>query len=95
MFKCEGCGQCCRAKVDWDFLGVKFTDDDVDRISQHLGKTTEEFRRIYHVKNEFINIAKIKACPFLVNNQCIIYAVRPAYCAAWTCNGTHKSVGDY
>ena len=95
MFECEQCGRCCTADKDWDFAGVKFADADIDRIARHLGKTAEEFKSFYVVKNGYINIAKIGACPFLANNRCTIYEVRPAYCAAWTCDGTHKSVGDY
>jgi hypothetical protein len=62
------------------------TEDEVDRISDHLGLTAKAFLK-KHCKEEdgWITLQTAEpACEFLgEDNRCKIYPVRPKQCATW------------
>jgi Fe-S-cluster containining protein len=91
---CKQCGQCCRADAGWDFAGVRFSPGDIARAALHLGLTAADFAKIYCVVNGYINIAETGSCPFLAGNKCLIYEVRPDFCARYTCNGARRGIAS-
>jgi uncharacterized protein len=74
---CKKCANCCRLSPN-----VEMKDADIQRISTHLGISTEEFRRRYDVATDQDGDQVMKAgpCPFLKNDLCTIYEIRPNAC---------------
>jgi Fe-S-cluster containining protein len=76
-FLCNKCGVCCKLE---DFLtaGETKADSEVDAkvkaLFQELGKMWEADPAKYH------NYVAKTSCPFLVNNTCSIYEIRPDGC---------------
>ncbi len=76
-FLCNKCGVCCTLE---DFLTAGETkansevDAKVKALFEELGKMWEANQAKYHSY-----IAKT-SCPFLVNNTCSIYEIRPDGC---------------
>jgi hypothetical protein len=82
-FKCQGTGKCCKSgKLDGY---VYLTLEDRRQIAKHLGLSTQQFTRRYVAKNENeFHFKQLKGnCPFLEQNQCSIYNVRPLQCRTW------------
>lgn len=73
---CTRCANCCKT------LQIKFEDEDIRRISDHLGMTTEEFVDEYLVQEEDGDFSiRSKPCPLLgEDDRCTIYDVRPTVC---------------
>lgn len=67
-FKCQHCHQCC-GPIIW------FEPEEI-MIKDYLEKN--KIRRILWTLEEFQQNQMI--CPYLVNNRCIIYPVRPIVC---------------
>lgn len=83
---CTKCANCCKV------LGIVLNELDIERISKHLKLTKEEFISKYLVKND--NELKIKQlpCPFLKDNNCSIYEIRPKTCREYP--NLDKDVSD-
>jgi Fe-S-cluster containining protein len=76
---CRTCANCCRSQHP------TFSRPEVQRIAAYLGITTEELRRRYLTSDADSGkyITRELPCPFLEDNLCIIYEVRPAVCAGY------------
>ncbi len=90
-FKCKGCGKCCK-----EIKRIAWLDEDIERVSEFQGVSREFFLRKYREyfknnqkkrgHNEAEHVLKISengACPFLKDNRCSIYEVRPLVCRAF------------
>lgn len=72
---CTTCANCCRT------MQVVVDDEDIRRIAHSLSLPVPELERRYVTKAE--DGAKVMArapCPFLEDNKCSIYDVRPRAC---------------
>jgi uncharacterized protein len=74
---CRACGNCCKA---YDIVLVD--EADRERLSEALGRTTEELTSRYLITAEGHDMPGIKAkpCPFLRGNDCGHYEARPETC---------------
>lgn len=79
---CLSCANCCKT------MTPTFTNQDIKRISAHLGMTDEAFREKWLRRErggdrDWLN--KTEPCQFLnlKDNKCSIYEVRPADCAGF------------
>jgi Fe-S-cluster containining protein len=76
---CQTCGNCCR--VVHPILKQK----DIERLASHLSLPESEFSKKYLIRDEeedgftFRNIP----CPFLSDNSCTVYSVRPGDCRSY------------
>ncbi len=77
---CTKCTNCCRT------LRPVFSDEDIARITAHLGMARDVFIDAYLERDEQEGCYRIKAspCPFLgTDSKCTIYDVRPEKCAGY------------
>jgi Fe-S-cluster containining protein len=75
---CRTCANCCRT------LHPLFSRAEVERIAVHLGTTVEDLRSRYlKPSEEGKYTTRQLPCPFLQENLCSIYAVRPAVCVSY------------
>lgn len=90
VVNCTVCANCCKT------MTPIFTEEDIDRISNHLGMTSEAFFEKYlEVEADTgSTINKVFPCVFLVDNMCSIYAVRPIDCAEFP-HHDKKPFDDY
>jgi len=94
-FECTQCGECCRNHGDYAY--VYMTDEEVERISDHLGLTIEVFlERHCEEADGWVTLRTSEpACEFLgKDSRCAIYPVRPKQCKTWPFweeNLRHKS----
>ena len=79
---CLSCANCCKT------MTPTFTEQDMKRISRHLGESVDEFKKKWLRKErksdgDWIN--RKEPCQFLnlTDNKCSIYEVRPADCAGF------------
>lgn len=79
-FECTGCGKCCTGSPGYVFLSKK----DVERLSQHLSLSSDEFLQKYTrlVDGEIALLDREEStdCLFLEGGQCTVYAGRPTQC---------------
>lgn len=75
--ECTGCANCCKT------MTPIFTPEDIARISDHLGMSSDAFFVQYlEVEADTgSTVNKILPCVFLVDDKCSIYEVRPIDCA--------------
>jgi len=85
QFSCTGCHDCCRHDPGYVFL----TEDDVEKILDHLSITLEDFLNKYcRIENigPFKRVSLIEKenydCIFW-NQGCTIYEARPLQCRAY------------
>jgi len=74
---CTRCAHCCKT------MKPGLTDEDIDRISKHLGLSAQAFIAAYLEKDPFDGGYRTKAtpCPFLgKDDRCTIYEARPKAC---------------
>ncbi len=73
---CEGCSFCCRVP------DVVLTRYDIERMSRYLNIDKEAFMNKFCIKTDrWVKLKKKnKKCPFLENDRCKIYEVRPTAC---------------
>ncbi len=74
---CTRCANCCRR------LRPVFTDKDINRIANHLGRTREEFIAAFLEwdEEEHCHRTKKTPCPLLgEDGKCAVYDVRPETC---------------
>ena len=80
QFECVQCGNCCRQRG-----ALRFLRSDVERISDYLGLTFEEFCDRYDVttlQNELYFIETSGDCIFLDDeNRCSVHEVKPFFCS--------------
>lgn len=74
--KCKKCGWCCKAQ------NAMLTPDDIRRLCVQFKCNYEEFYERYLDKKMKIPYLK-SPCPFLDNNKCSIYHLRPKVCKAY------------
>ena len=79
QINCLDCGNCCRNSV------TDFNEEDVNRVSKHLGLSKKQFVAEYLIDDFGTYITKTTPCPFLnlVDNKCLIYEVRPHVCQSF------------
>jgi hypothetical protein len=69
------CSYCC-------YQSVAIPTWEVDRIAKYSGRKTTGFgghtKNLKHIQEQFCNVV----CPFLINDACSIYPVRPFMCRA-------------
>ncbi len=72
---CTKCSNCCK------ILRPALNEQDAGRISNHLALAKEEFISKYAMKNNE-NEFELKQMPrpFLIDNKCLIYEIRPESC---------------
>lgn len=89
---CLSCANCCKQ------MSPTFTAKDLQRISNYLEMSEEEFKQkwLYFDKKDGDWMNKKQPCQFLnlENNMCMIYEVRPADCAGFP-HLKKKKVTDY
>ena len=80
-YDCCMCNNCCRT------YAITLNDEDVNRISQHLGKTRDDFVSQYLKKSEFdeaVHVMEKIPCIFLCEDgKCSINEVKPIECKAF------------
>jgi len=76
---CRTCANCCKTRHP------VFSRTEVQRIAEYLGMTPAELRADYlEVDPEVAKyITRQLPCPFLKDNLCSIYDVRPSVCAGY------------
>jgi len=71
----KGCSYCC-------YQAVVVSTWEVDRIAKYAKRKTTGFeghtKTIKHIQDQFCLVV----CPFLINDACTIYPVRPFMCRA-------------
>jgi len=82
-FTCQGSGRCCTSGTEEGY--VYLTVEDRSQIASHLGLSMHQFTKRYlgKTKNEFHFKQLSPHCPFLNQQQCSIYTVRPLQCRTW------------
>lgn len=84
QFTCTQCGHCCSGPpgVVW------VTDEDIQAIAEHRGRTVGEIR-LFHTRPLFDRVSLTEFangdCTFLdpATRRCTIYPVRPTQCRTW------------
>lgn len=72
---CTTCGNCCKV------LSPDLYEEDIRRISNILKISEKKFEDMYlNCENEGLFQFKKSPCPFLEQNKCTIYPVRPEEC---------------
>jgi Fe-S-cluster containining protein len=73
---CRTCANCCKT------LHPLFSRTEVQRVAAFLGMSLEELRSRYLTSDAETGryITQQLPCPFLENNLCTIYPVRPSVC---------------
>jgi Fe-S-cluster containining protein len=76
---CRTCANCCKTRHPL------FSRAEVHRIADYLGMTAEELRARYlETDREAAKYTtRTLPCPFLQDNLCSIYDVRPSVCASY------------
>lgn len=68
----KGCSACCR-------MNVNISSMEAERLAQFSGKSINRVgHNIYHETSRFAGVA----CPFLIENTCSVYEIRPYACRA-------------
>lgn len=76
---CQSCANCCRK------MSPLVNDREAARIARHLKISTETFKLKYLEREpkEKQNVMQQTPCPFLKDNRCSIYDVRPGDCRSF------------
>jgi uncharacterized protein len=88
---CLHCANCCKT------MSPTYTQEDIRRISDHLGMTPKAFREKWLYKDKSGDWMNVKQpCQFLdtKTNYCGIYDVRPKDCAGFP-HHTKRRMVDY
>jgi len=83
-FQCQKSGACCKNHGDYAY--VYLTGAEMRAIPEYLGIERAAFVERYCVEEPggwFTLRMDRPACPFLENDRCTIYPVRPKQCATW------------
>lgn len=77
-FQCGRCGKCCRGPL---LDGIEVSPSDVKRISRYLKISPDAFMNKYVATKRGYRYGVIAyPCPFLKENSCSIYPIRPIAC---------------
>ncbi|MBC7722988.1 MAG: YkgJ family cysteine cluster protein, partial [Pedobacter sp.] len=71
---CTACGNCCKT------LMINVSDEEADKLSDHLNQTRLEFDEKYLEKGSSMMVVNTMPCHFLANNKCTVYDYRFAGC---------------
>jgi Fe-S-cluster containining protein len=80
-----GCSYCCYLKVEvkpleiiaiTQYVEKKFHAKEIEAVIKQAKKNLAEFKHLDYTTQ----VATNQACPFLFNNNCSIYEVRPSKC---------------
>jgi Fe-S-cluster containining protein len=76
---CRTCANCCKTRHPL------FSREEIQRIAEYLGVTAQELRTRYleYDRDEGRYTTRELPCPFLKDNLCTIYEVRPSVCAGY------------
>lgn len=74
QINCTACGNCCKT------LMINVTDEEADKLSDHLNQTRLEFDEKYLEKGNSMMVVNTMPCHFLANNKCTVYDYRFAGC---------------
>ena len=79
LIDCTKCGNCCRK------MKPVLNHSDIERFAKGLNISVAQFKEQYLVKcNEKGKFwFKTESCPFLSNNRCSQYLLRPADCRSY------------
>ena len=82
-FQCQGSGRCCKNHGEYAY--VYLMPEEVARIAEYLGLAVDAFEDRFCTVDDGWTILRMDrpACPFLENDRCRIYPVRPKQCATW------------
>lgn len=75
--QCTSCANCCKT------MTPTYKKSDIVRIASHLGLSPGAFKATWLKREEESGdwVNKSAPCPFLKNDRCSIYEVRPKDCA--------------
>lgn len=80
-----GCSFCCYYKVEAravevlairDYVLAKLKPEQIRAIVEQANRNVVEAKTLTHVEH----LATNQRCPFLINDQCVVYPVRPSKC---------------
>jgi Fe-S-cluster containining protein len=76
---CRSCANCCKTRHPL------FSRAEVERIATYLGMAVADLRALYFEVDHEARKYRTRElpCPFLKENLCSIYEVRPAVCAGY------------
>jgi uncharacterized protein len=76
---CRNCANCCKTRY------TLFSRAEMIRIAEYLGTTLEDLRTRYltYDAEEGRYTTQELPCPFLKENLCTVYEVRPAVCVGY------------
>jgi len=74
---CKACANCCKE------ITPVLDEEDIEELSGELGISNAEFKEEYLVKDEEGFKFKMKPCPFLKDNSCLLHAYRPKDCRSY------------
>lgn len=79
IIDCTQCANCCRT------MRATFSEVDVARVAAHVGMSQDAFIETYLERDADDGVlqTKSKPCPFLSDNKCTIYDVRPEKCQGY------------
>lgn len=85
--KCITCANCCRQ------LSPVFTEQDIKKIAKRQKKTPAALIKQYFRKSRESEgfVLRRMPCPFLRDNKCSIYAIRPETCKTFP-HLTHDNI---
>ena len=92
MFKCQSCGLCCKGEANETFFGIRLFDFEAKRIKDKAKELAVKASIVPSLiigdnnsKKELVALYKFnhKDCPFLANNKCLVYEIRPLMCRAF------------
>lgn len=72
---CDKCGNCCRT-----FTKFKITKRELKQIAKHLDTTWQTLIKRLRTRLVGQHCYITQPCPFLENNLCTIYEIRPNNC---------------
>ncbi len=85
-FTCQRCGHCCSGEPGFVFL----SSEEVDRLSEHLDMTRDEFLAAYTRKIDMgdhylvsLRERRDYSCILLSDNGCSVYPVKPQQCTTY------------
>lgn len=78
-FACQpGCTKCCNVRGF-----VYITENDLQRMANHIGVTLKEFEKAYVIRFKHVlrlRKPKTSQCHFLTENGCSVHPVKPVQC---------------
>lgn len=92
LIDCRACANCCKD------MSPEVTQSDIQRMAAALSMSPDAFRQRY-ITQGMLDETQLNElpCPFLENNLCSLYAIRPKVCAEYPHlhkeNFTHRLLG--